>query len=81
MTLIKILGVNNYFFSLISILLVLILSLIVSILCEKAPSGCGQTSCPHYTRPVCATNGKTRRTFINQCAVRVFNECSHEESE
>ncbi|CAG9801632.1 unnamed protein product [Chironomus riparius] len=59
--------------------IVLILSVIVSILCEKAPSGCGQTSCPHYTRPVCATNGKTRRTFINQCAVRVFNECSHEE--
>lgn len=50
-----------------------------SVLCEK-PSTCGQTSCPQYLRPVCATNGRTRRTFSNQCAVRTFNECSNDES-
>lgn len=50
-----------------------------SVLCER-PATCGQTSCPQYLRPVCATNGRTRRTFSNQCAVRTFNECSNDES-
>lgn len=54
--------------------------LIQSVFCDK-PSTCGQTACPHYTRPVCATNGRIRRTFNNQCAVRTFNECSSDESE
>ncbi|KAG5677649.1 hypothetical protein PVAND_007389 [Polypedilum vanderplanki] len=56
-----------------------IVMFLLSVLCDKPPSGCGQTSCPHYYRPVCATNGRIRRTFTNQCAVRTFNECSHEE--
>lgn len=53
----------------------------LSVFCDKPPSTCGQTACPQYTRPVCATNGRVRRTFSNQCAVRTFNECSSDESE
>lgn len=52
-----------------------------SVFCDKPPNTCGQTPCPHFIRPVCATNGRTRRTFSNQCAVRTFNDCSHDESE
>lgn len=67
-----------YFTYLFCLFLVL---LILSVICDKPPSTCGQTACPHYTRPVCATNGRVRRTFNNQCAVRTFNECSSDESE
>lgn len=59
------------------IVALLVLSVVV---CDKPPSTCGQTACPAHFRPVCATNGKVRRTFNNQCAVRTFNECSHDES-
>jgi hypothetical protein len=55
-------------------------TLVLSVFCDKSP-GCGQTSCPHYYRPVCGTNGRSRKTFGNQCLLRAFNECSHDESE
>lgn len=73
------LKVQTYFFS--SLLCHLLVLLLLSVFCDKPPSTCGQTACPHYTRPVCATNGRIRRTFNNQCAVRTFNECSSDESE
>ncbi|CRL06925.1 CLUMA_CG019444, isoform A [Clunio marinus] len=58
---------------------ILLVLFIQSVFCEKLPATCGQTNCPHYHRPVCATNGRIRRTFHNQCAVRTFNECSSDE--